>query len=114
MILFGSGHQRREGGHLRDELNALLKETAEPARAILDVENIVGTRSGDQWRRRLPFVKISARIDLLTLSAYLRSHASPIAPNNQGGRHRRDACQTPSNGPHPATCDLQKARIELQ
>jgi hypothetical protein len=35
-----------EGGHLRDELNVLLKETAEPARAILDVENIVGTRPG--------------------------------------------------------------------
>jgi hypothetical protein len=49
----------------------------------------------------LPFVKISTRIDLLTLSAYLRSHASPIAPNNQGGRHRRDTRQTPSNGPHP-------------
>jgi hypothetical protein len=45
--------------------------------------------SADQWRRGMPFAKISTRIDLLILSAHLRSHAAPIAPNNQGGRHRR-------------------------
>jgi hypothetical protein len=71
-----------------------LRATSDTFAPAADVSpTILVLSSGDQWRRRLPFAKISTRIDLLTLSAYLRSHASPIAPNNQGGRHRRDTTQ---------------------
>ena len=45
---------------------------------------------GDQWRRCLPFAKISTRVDPVTSSLNSRSHASSISPINQGGLHQRD------------------------
>jgi hypothetical protein len=67
-----------------------LRATSDTFAPAADVSAaILVLSSADQWRRCLPFAKISTRIDLLNLSAHLRSHASPIAPNNQGGPQRR-------------------------